>query len=101
MTHPSTASIRNIVFLGHSGAGKTVLAEQLLAAAGAITAPGSIERGSTVCDYRPEEKRLQYSADVAVCHFDHDGARVNLIDTPARPISRDARWACCRRPRPR
>lgn len=82
MTHPSTASIRNIVFLGHSGAGKTVLAEQLLAAAGAIKAPGSVERGSTVCDYRPEEKRLQYSADVSLCHFEHGGAHVNLIDTP-------------------
>ena len=82
MTHPSTASIRNIVFLGHSGAGKTVLAEKLLAASGAIKTPGSIERGTTVCDYRPEEKRLQYSADVAFCRFEHDGAHVNLIDTP-------------------
>ena len=82
MTQPSTASIRNIVLLGHSGAGKTVLAEKLLAAAGAIKTPGSIERGSTVCDYRPEEKRLQYSADVAFCHFEHDGAHINLMDTP-------------------
>lgn len=82
MTPPSTASIRNIVLLGHSGAGKTVLAERLLAAAGAIKEPGSIERGATVCDYRPEEKRLQYSADVAVCHLEHDGAHINLIDTP-------------------
>ena len=82
MTQASADSIRNIVLLGHSGAGKTVLAETLLAAAGAIKTPGSIERGDTVCDHRPEEKRLQYSADVSVCHFDHDGARVNLIDTP-------------------
>ncbi len=82
MTHPSTASLRNIVLLGHSGAGKTMLAENLLAASGAIQAPGSIERGGTVCDYRPEEKRLQYSADVSVCHLQHDGAHVNLIDTP-------------------
>ncbi len=82
MTHPSTASLRNIVLLGHSGAGKTMLAENLLAAAGAIKTPGSIERGSTVCDHRPEEKRLQYSADVAVCHLEHGGAHINLIDTP-------------------
>ncbi|WP_446831343.1 elongation factor G [Candidatus Foliamicus sp.] len=82
MTNPPTASLRNIVLLGHSGAGKTVLAENLLAAAGAIKEPGSIERGTTVCDYRPEEKRLQYSADVSVCHFEHGGAYVNLIDTP-------------------
>ena len=82
MTHPSTASLRNIVLLGHAGAGKTVLAEKLLAATGAIKTPGSIERGSTVCDYRPEEKRLQYSADVALCRFEHDGAHINLLDTP-------------------
>ncbi len=82
MTHPSTASIRNIVFLGHSGAGKTVLAEKLLATSGAIKTPGTIERGSTVCDYRPEEKRLQYSADAAICHFTHEEAHINLLDTP-------------------
>ena len=82
MTHPSTASLRNIVLLGHAGAGKTVLAEKLLAVTGAIKTPGSIERGSTVCDYRPEEKRLQYSADVALCRFEHDGAHINLLDTP-------------------
>ena len=82
MTHPSTASLRNIVLLGHAGAGKTVLAEKLLAVTGAIKTPGSIERGSTVSDYRPEEKRLQYSADVALCRFEHDGAHINLLDTP-------------------
>ena len=82
MTHPSTASLRNIVLLGHAGAGKTVLAEKLLAVTGAIKTPGSIERGSTVSDYRPEEKRLQYSADVAQCRFEHDGAHINLLDTP-------------------
>ncbi len=82
MTHPSTASLRNIVLLGHAGAGKTVLAEKLLAVSGAIKTPGSIERGSTVCDYRPEEKRLQYSADVALCRFEHDGAHITLLDTP-------------------
>ena len=82
MTHPTTASLRNIVLLGHAGAGKTVLAEKLLAVTGAIKTPGSIERGSTVSDYRPEEKRLQYSADVALCRFEHDGAHINLLDTP-------------------
>ena len=82
MTHPSTASLRNIVLLGHAGAGKTVLAEKLLAVTGAIKTPGSIERGSTVSDYRPEEKRLQYSADVALCRFEHDDAHINLLDTP-------------------
>ncbi len=82
MTHPSTASLRNIILLGHSGAGKTILAEKLLAASGAIKTPGSIERGSTVCDYRPEEKRLQYSADVALCHLEHEGANITLLDTP-------------------
>ena len=82
MTHPSTASLRNIVLLGHAGAGKTVLAEKLLAVSGAIKTPGSIERGNTVCDYRPEEKRLQYSADVALCRFEHGGAHINLLDTP-------------------
>ncbi len=78
-------NIRNIALVGHAGAGKTTLAETLLAKAGAIPHAGSIERGSTVCDYDPQEKSLQHSLDSAICYMSHRGKRVNLIDTPGYP----------------
>ena len=57
MAH-STADIRNIALVGHASAGKTLLAEALLAGAGAISAKGSLDRGTTVCDSDPQEKKL-------------------------------------------
>lgn len=78
----STADIRNIALVGQAGAGKTLLAERLLAHTGAIRSRGSLERGTTVCDYDPQEKQLGHSLDAALVHFDADGRHVNLIDTP-------------------
>ena len=84
MAH-STADIRNIALVGHAGSGKTLLAEALLAGAGAIPAKGSLDRGSTVCDFDAQEKRLLHSLDSAVCHFETSGTQVNLLDTPGIP----------------
>ena len=84
MAH-STADIRNIALVGHAGSGKTLLAEALLAGAGAIPAKGSLDRGSTVCDFDAQEKRLLHSLDSAVCHFETAGTQVNLLDTPGIP----------------
>ncbi|HUG77681.1 MAG TPA: elongation factor G, partial [Burkholderiales bacterium] len=85
----SIKRIRTIALVGQSGAGKTLLAEALLAQAGAIPAPGSIERGTTVCDYAPLEKQLQHSLKLAVASFDArqngESFRVHLLDTPGYP----------------
>jgi elongation factor G len=81
----STADIRNVALVGQAGAGKTLLAEALLFQAGAIRAKGSLVRGTTVCDFDPQAKALQHSLDSAVCGFDSNGRRVNLLDTPGYP----------------
>jgi len=81
--HP--ADIRDIALVGHAGAGKTTLIEALLAKAGAIREPGSVAKGTTVCDFADQEKRLKHSLDVAICHLEHDGVLVNLLDTPGYP----------------
>jgi elongation factor G len=81
----STSDIRNIAFVGQAGAGKTLLAEALLAQSGAIKAKGSLARGTTVCDFDPQEKALLHSLDAAVCGFESQGKRVNMIDTPGYP----------------
>ena len=65
----SIKRIRTLALVGQSGSGKTSLAEALLAKAGAIPAAGSVERGTTVCDYSPLEKQLQHSLKLSVASF--------------------------------
>jgi elongation factor G len=77
--------IRTLALVGHSASGKTTLAEALLHQAGAINAPGTVERGSTVCDFDPLEKSYQHSLNAAVVHFTHGETRIELIDTPGLP----------------
>ena len=81
----TTTDIRNIALVGHTGSGKTWLAEALLKQAGTIPAKGSLERGTTVCDFDPLEKELKHSLDAALCSLDYGGKHINLIDTPGYP----------------
>jgi len=85
MAGTTTGEIRTLALVGHGGSGKTTLAEALLHAAGAIATPGTVERGSTVCDFDPLEKQHQHSLYSAIAHFDHEGTRVHMIDTPGYP----------------
>ena len=80
-----TEQIRNIAVVGHAGSGKTTLIEALLYKAGAIRSPGSVDRGTTVCDFTDQEKRLKHSLDAAIAHLGHDGRHINLVDTPGYP----------------
>ncbi len=78
----STADIRNVCLVGPSHAGKTLLTEALLQAGGKISEKGSIEKGTTVSDFTAREKEVGHSQYNSVCHLDHEGIHVNLIDTP-------------------
>jgi len=81
----STSDIRNIALVGQAGAGKTLLAEALLLEAGAIRSRGSLERGTTACDFDPQEKQLRHSLDAALVHFPAAASHVQLFDTPGYP----------------
>ena len=83
--HADIQAIRTLALVGQTGAGKTSLAEALLCKAGAIGAPGSLERGTTVSDFDPMERRAQHSLNSAVLHLVHKGARIHLLDTPGYP----------------
>lgn len=85
MSDYSVEDIRNIALVGHGGCGKTSLVEALLHAAGAIGAPGSVEKGSTVCDFEPLERAHGHSLNAALVSLRHQGAHINLIDTPGYP----------------
>ena len=78
----SPGSIRNVVLVGPSGAGKTTLIEALLVAAGVLNRAGSVAEGNTVCDYEDAEIAQQRSVGLSLASLTHDGVKVNLIDTP-------------------
>ncbi|NJP33889.1 elongation factor G-like protein EF-G2 [Micromonospora thermarum] len=74
--------VRNVVLVGHSGAGKTTLVEALLAATGTIGRAGSVTDGTTVCDHDPAAVRQQRSVSLACAPLMHNGTKVNLLDSP-------------------
>jgi elongation factor G len=74
--------IRNVALVGHSGSGKTMLAEALLFAAGVTTRMGRVEDRNTVTDFDPEELARGSSVSLAMAPFEWSGHRINLIDTP-------------------
>ncbi|HEX5366102.1 MAG TPA: elongation factor G [Acidimicrobiales bacterium] len=82
MERYGTGQIRNVALVGHSGAGKTSLAEALLHRAGAVSRLGRVEDGTTTCDFDPEEQRRGISLSLAVAPFEWRDHKVNLIDTP-------------------
>jgi elongation factor G len=74
--------VRNVVLVGHSGAGKTTLVEALLAATGTIGRAGTVGDGTTVTDNDPAAVRQQRSVSLSCAPLLHDGIKVNLLDTP-------------------
>ena len=78
----SVQNIRNVCLVGHSGSGKTALAESLLFMTNAISRMGRSADGNTVCDYDPEEIRRQISISMAVAPLEYKGCKINLLDTP-------------------
>jgi elongation factor G len=74
--------VRNVVLVGHSGAGKTTLVEALLAVTGTIGRAGSVGDGTTVTDHDPAAVRQQRSVSLACAPLMHNGIKVNLLDTP-------------------
>jgi elongation factor G len=79
------AAIRNIVLIGHTGAGKTTLAEAILHRCGAITRAGTVTAGTTTGDFEPEARAHQHSTTSCVMFATKGGHMVNIIDTPGSP----------------
>jgi elongation factor G len=74
--------LRSVVLAGHSGAGKTTLAEQLLHRAGAVSRLGKVDDGTSHLDYEPEEQKRRESLSLAVATFESDDTRITLVDVP-------------------
>ncbi len=81
----NSGDIRNIAFCGAAASGKTSLTEALLARAGVIQTPGTIEKGNTQSDFDEQEIALQHSLFPALLSMDYEQIHVNLLDTPGYP----------------
>jgi len=74
--------IRNVVFLSHSGAGKTSLSEAILFNSGAIPRLGKVDDGATTSDYDPDEIKRKISLNLSLLPCQWRETKVDLIDTP-------------------
>jgi elongation factor G len=74
--------IRNLVLLGHGGCGKTMLAEAMLYAAKAIDRFGKTDDGTATMDHDPEEVKRKITISTGIAPLEHNGYKVNLLDTP-------------------
>ena len=74
--------IRNVALIGHSGEGKTTLAEALLYNAGAIDRFGKVDDGNSTMDFDPEEVARRISISLSVANCSYKGAKINIIDVP-------------------
>ena len=74
--------IRNVLLVGHGGAGKTSLSEAMLFTAGAITRMGTVEDGNTVSDHDPDEQRRGISVSLAMAPIEWKGVKINVLDAP-------------------
>ncbi|SOC49361.1 translation elongation factor 2 (EF-2/EF-G) [Blastococcus aggregatus] len=77
--------VRNVALVGHTGAGKTSLAEALLVATGALPRAGRVEDGTTCLDTEDVEIRQRRSVSLGVATVEHAGHRITLLDTPGAP----------------
>jgi len=77
-----TATIRNLAFIGHSGCGKTSLAEALLFSTGATSRLGKVDDGTSVLDFEPEELKRKITISSAFHHYSYKKHTVYLADTP-------------------
>src|SRR6059058_5186569 len=85
MAHQAADRIRNVALIGHRGSGKTSLHEAMLFEAGAVNRLGSVGEGTTVSDYEDDEQEREMSIVATLASFEHDGRKINLIDTPGEP----------------
>lgn len=82
MNQYQAKNIINLAIAGHSGSGKTSLAEAMLYLSGTSDRRGKVGEGNTVCDNDPEEIRRQTSVSAAVAPFEWKNKKINLIDAP-------------------
>jgi elongation factor G len=77
-----TEKIRNIILLGHSGSGKTSLAEAMLFEGGVISRKGKTNQKNTVSDYRDIEQENERSIYSSLLYTEYLDTKINILDSP-------------------
>src|SRR3982750_2500668 len=90
----TTADLRNVLFCGHGGSGKTSLIDAMLYESKTVGHKGSPITGNSASDFEKEEKEHKHSIYSALLHCDHNGKRINVLDTPGSPDLIGAAIAC-------
>jgi len=85
MTTYSPDKIRNVAIVGHGGAGKTTLVEQLLFASKSVDRLGSVDQGNSHGDFDPIEIKRKISLGISVFPIEWKGHKINIIDVPGFP----------------
>ena len=78
----TTDKIRNVVLLGHGGAGKTSLAEAMAYLAGITSRMGKVADGNTISDFDKEEQKRQFSISTATIPMEWEDCKINVLDSP-------------------
>jgi elongation factor G len=81
----SVGQRRNIAFCGHGSCGKTSLIDSLLIATGAVSGEHSVDNGTSICDFDPEEKTHHHTVEAKITHCENNGFHFSLLDTPGYP----------------
>ncbi|MFT5683679.1 MAG: elongation factor G, partial [Myxococcota bacterium] len=71
-----------VVLVGHGGCGKTSLAEAMLFLSGATSRLGSTLNQTSILDFEPEEQKRQGTIGTSLAWLEHEGYKINLLDTP-------------------
>ena len=77
-----TDRIRNVVLLGHGGAGKTSLTEAMAYLSGITNRLGKVDDGNTVSDFDKEEIKRHFSISTSLVPIVWGKNKVNILDTP-------------------
>jgi len=85
MAKVKVEDIRNLALCGHGSSGKTTLVDKMLVTTKTVNASPSVDDGTSICDFDPEEKNHNYSIEASVVHFEYGGKQFNVIDTPGYP----------------
>ncbi|NCG21266.1 MAG: hypothetical protein GWP91_19840 [Rhodobacterales bacterium] len=75
-------STRTIAFVGHRAAGKTTLVEHVLVTGRVVRKPGQIERGNTLLDAQPMEKRHRSTLRNGYAWLVWREHLIHMVDTP-------------------
>ena len=82
MKQYSADKTRNVALVGHGSSGKTSLTSAFLFDSKVTNRLTRVDKENTITDYDPDEKKRKISINSALCHFEWNDHKINLIDCP-------------------